>query len=190
MLKTPRAGVLKAACRAQPLHLCHCRQETGIRKQLRPRAVRSVLDGKTVPVSQGLWSVWSLVSPVLGIWTLSSLSRMAVAAQLSPSFPHHLEASGQPRRPPPVRTLLASVRASPAPTPVLLQIWSISVPESQVHLLSAAQTKIKSSSKTALSPPVQLLVVTLSRSSEVHPSFSHVSLLLYPVCPQINHVIL
>lgn len=40
--------------------------------------------------ARGLWSVWSLAGAQCGgIWTLSSLSRMAVAAQLSPSFPHH-----------------------------------------------------------------------------------------------------
>lgn len=45
---------MRAPSRAQPLHLCHCRSETGIRKQLRPRAVRSVLDGKTCACQPGV----------------------------------------------------------------------------------------------------------------------------------------
>lgn len=183
MLKT-RAGVLvRAPSRAQPLHLCHWPLKRQASGSNRPRAVRSVLDGKTCACQPGLLERVELGRcPV----RLASGCRHSAAWQLlhsSALLSTPPEASGCAVRRPPHLSTRSSLCAVPAPShsrvlpPDLVHLC----PRSQVHLLSAAQTKLKLANKTTLSkPPVQLLVVTLSRSSEVHPSFSHVSLLLYP----------
>lgn len=77
--------------------------------------------GRRVPVSQGLWSVWSLAGAQCG-WHLDPVVTQphGSCCTAQPLLSTPPEASGcAVRRPPPVRTLLASVRASPSHSHVL-----------------------------------------------------------------------